>query len=213
LSESTIEIFQYAAYRTGEARPVACLSQSLAQFKLNAFAGTASVANVAGVSSRESMSVSQVRKSDFRKSLRNLPLQRFIQTPQQHIGSRRGISVHGNDGVAARDQIKGTRLVETMTGKVQAVEIVARRSQPLKKVKPVLIAGDQTRDLGSAPLNPPAVLCENGDPGWIARHDVHGVVDAFCVAPREIVVRANVVDRFPLNSTASPVAPEHTLEK
>ena len=74
------------------------------------------------------MSVSQVRESDFRKRLRDLPLQPFIQTPQQHVGSGRSISVHGNDGVAARNEIEGTRLVEPMAGKVQAVEIVAGRS-------------------------------------------------------------------------------------
>jgi hypothetical protein len=71
---TTIEIFQNGVYRSGKSGPVACLSQSAAQFKLHALAGTASVANVARVLTRETMSVSQVRESDFRKRLRDLPL-------------------------------------------------------------------------------------------------------------------------------------------
>jgi hypothetical protein len=57
----------------------------------------------------------------------------------------------------------------------------------------VIIAGDEPRDLGRASLDPPAVRRNHSDPGLRARHDVHGVVDAFCVALRELAVAAKVV--------------------
>ena len=62
----------------------------------------------------------------------------------------------------------------------------------------MFIPGDQTRDLGSEPFNPPAVRRQYSDPGSLATHDAHGVVDAFYVAPREIVVAAKVggLNRF-----------------
>lgn len=64
--------------------------------------------------------------------------------------------MHGNDGIATGYEIEGTRLVEAMAGKMQALEIVAGRPQPLEKVEPVLIGGDQTRDLGRRPsIRPP----------------------------------------------------------
>ena len=125
---STTEIFEHRANRTGQFRPVARLSQSLAQFELHALTRTASIANVAGMSAREAMPIGRARDSDLRQGLRKLFLEPFIQSPQQHVGSGGSISVHGNDGVAARDEIEGTRLVEPMAGKVQAVEIVAGRS-------------------------------------------------------------------------------------
>jgi hypothetical protein len=59
----------------------------------------------------------------------------------------------------------------------------------------VFVAGDQARDVGRASLDPPAVRRENSDRGSFARHDMHGVVDAFQVAPRKIVVAAKVVRR------------------
>ena len=62
----------------------------------------------------------------------------------------------------------------------------------------MFIAGNQARDLGSAPLNPPAVRSENRHPGWPARHDVHGVIDAFYVALREFLEAAKIVKGIPL---------------
>jgi hypothetical protein len=61
----------------------------------------------------------------------------------------------------------------------------------------VFLAGDQARDLGRTPFDPPTMRRENSDPGTLARHDVHGVVDAFQVAPCELVVAAKVVGRSP----------------
>src|SRR6202021_3414144 len=88
------------------ARPIARLAQSAAQFELQAFAGTAPIAYIAWVSTGETMSVDQVGESELRKRQRNIPLQLFIQAAQQHVGSARGITVHGDDGVAAGDQIE-----------------------------------------------------------------------------------------------------------
>jgi hypothetical protein len=191
-SGSAIDILQCGAYRTGERRPVARLSQAFAEFELQALAGSASIANVARISAGESMSVGQVRESDLGKSSRNVALQLFIQAAQQHVGPGRGISVHGNDGVAASNEFECTRLVETMAGQVKAVEIVAGRPQAFEKVEPVFIAGNQPRDLGGTPFNPPAVRREHGDSGSFAGHDVHRVVDTFDVVAREIVVAAKV---------------------
>lgn len=141
------------------------------------------------------MPVGYARKSDVRQSLRDPALQRFIQTSQQH-GSGCSVSVHGDDGIAAGDEIQRARLVEAMAGKMQALEIVAGRPQPLEKVEAVLIAGDETRDFGSAPFNPPTVGRDHCDPGWLSSRDVHGVVDTFGVTLREIVVASKVVGRI-----------------
>jgi hypothetical protein len=138
------------------------------------------------------MPVGYARQSDVRQSLRDLALQRFIQTSQQHGSGCGGVSVHGDDGIAAGDEIQRARLVEAMAGQMQALEIVAARAQPLEKVEAVLIAGDETRDFGSAPFDPPTVGRDHGDPGWLSSRDVHGVVDTFGVTLREIVVASKV---------------------
>jgi len=52
-----------------------------------------------------------------------------------------------------------------MAGKVQALEIVAGRPQSLKKIKAVIIAGDELRDLGSCVPRSAAVRRKNSDPG------------------------------------------------
>ena len=62
----------------------------------------------------------------------------------------------------------------------------------------MFIAGDQARDLGRASLNPAAVRRENSDAGSLARHDVHGVIDAFYVALREFLEAAKIVKGIPL---------------
>ena len=103
------------------------------------------------------MPIGRARDSDLRQGLRKLFLEPFIQSPQQHVGSGGSISVHGNDGVAARDEIEGTRLVEPMAGKVQAVEIVAGGAQPLEKVQRMIVAGDEPGNLRSAPFDAPAM--------------------------------------------------------
>jgi hypothetical protein len=141
------------------------------------------------------MSVCQARESGLGKRLRDVGLQPDIQAAQQHIGPGRGISVHGNDGVAARDEIEGTRLIETMAGQVEAVEIVAGRAQAFEEIEPVFIAGDQPRNLGCTPFDPPAVRREHSDPGSLAGRDVHRVVDPFDVMPREIVVAAKITGK------------------
>jgi hypothetical protein len=187
-----IDILQCGAYRTGERSPVARLSQPFTQFQLQALSGSASIANVARIFARESMSVGQVRKAALGKRLRDVALQPFIQAAQQHVGPGCGISVHGNDGVTARDEIERARLIEAMAGKVQAVEIVAGRPQAFEKVEPVLIAGNQPRNVGCTSFDPPAVRREHGNSGSLARHDVHRVVDTFDVVPCEIVVAAQV---------------------
>jgi len=53
--------------------------------------------------------------------------------------------MHGNHRIATRNEIEGTRLVETMTGQVQAVEVVAGDPQAFEKIEPMFVAGDQTR--------------------------------------------------------------------
>jgi hypothetical protein len=77
-----IETLQYCTHRARQSRPVARLAQSLAQFKLHALARTTSVANVARVSTRESVPVNQAGESDLRESLRHRLLQPVIQPPE-----------------------------------------------------------------------------------------------------------------------------------
>ena len=57
----------------------------------------------------------------------------------------------------------------------------------------MFVTGDQARDVGCAALDPPPVRRENGDPGSLARHDMHGIVNAFSVVLCEFVVAAKVI--------------------
>ncbi len=118
---------------------------------------------------------------------------RFMQAAQQHIGSGRGISMNGHDGVAAGDELEGTRLVEPMTGKVQTIEIVAGRAQAFEEIELMFLARDQPCDLGRAPFDASTVRCENGDPGSLTSRDAHLVIDAFYIVLRKIAVAAKVI--------------------
>lgn len=164
------------------------LAKRFAQFDLHAFARTPAVANVARVPAREAMPISQTRKPDLRESLCEPALQPLIQTSQQHVGSGRCVSVYGHDGIASGNEIEGARLVESMAGDVQAVEIVARGPQPLEKIEAVVIAGDQSGDFRRPSFYSPAVRRQNRDLGSLATRDVHGVIDTFDIALREVVV-------------------------
>src|ERR1700681_3794119 len=141
------------------------------------------------------MPVGQARESRLRQGLRDLPLEPLIQSPKQHVGSGRGISMHGDHRIAAGDEIEGARLVEAIAGKVEAVEIIPGRPQAFEQVEPMLVAGDQTRNLRRAAFDAPAVRRGAGYPGTPAGRAVHGKVDAFLVVLREMFVVAKVVGR------------------
>lgn len=134
------------------------------------------------------MPVSQAGESELPERLRNVPFQLFIQSPQQHVGSVRRVSMHCNDGVATRDEIESSRFIELTAGQVQTIEIVAGRPQSLKKIQAVFIARDQSRNIRRASFNPPTVRCEHRHAGPLARYDLHGVVDALDKVPRQIVI-------------------------
>jgi hypothetical protein len=173
--------------------PVARSAQTLAEFELHAFAGAAPVADIVGVPARESMPLHLAGKPQLCKRSSYLRLQHFVQAAEQHVGSGRRISMHRNHAVAVRNEGERTRLVEPVAREVQANEIVAARPQPLEKVQPVLIARDQPRDLRGASFDAAAVGCENRRPGTLRGHDVHGIVDAFRVAMRKILVAAKII--------------------
>src|ERR1700722_5377573 len=59
------------AHRTGKSRPIASLSQHLAQLELHTLAGPATVADIEGVTARKTMPFSQIGKSSLRQSLRD----------------------------------------------------------------------------------------------------------------------------------------------
>jgi len=144
------------------------------------------------------MPICLIRESRLSQSPPYLPLQRLIQSPQEHVRSCGRISVHGNDGVAVADEVERARFVEITAGKVEAIEIIARRPQPLKKVESVLIAGDQTRDLRSPPFDPAAVRRKHCHLGSVARYYVHRVIDVLQVVLCQIVVAPKLVGRNPL---------------
>lgn len=184
----SIAIFNNRSHRDRECSEVAVLAKLFAQFELHAFAGTPAVANVARVPAREAMPISQARKPDLCESPREPALQPLIQTSQQHVGSGRCIAVYGHDGIAFGNEIEGARLVESMAGDVKAVEIVARRPQTFEKIEAVVSAGDQSRDFRRPSFDSPTVRRQNRNLGSLATRDVHGVIDAFDIALREVVV-------------------------
>jgi len=98
------------------------------------------------------------------QGLGDLEFQQLVQASQQYVGTPSRITMHGNDGVADGDELERARLVEPMTGEVQAIEVVARSPQSFEEVETMLVAGDQARHLGGASFDQSAVRRENGNP-------------------------------------------------